>query len=85
VSAGRADVSVEFSPIELVFDGKRILPALYGSANVHRDFPRLPGLWRAGQLDLDGLVTHRLRLDDINAALGALVAADVIRQVIIFP
>jgi S-(hydroxymethyl)glutathione dehydrogenase/alcohol dehydrogenase len=61
-----------------------MLPSMYGSANVHRDFPRLLGLWRAGRLDLSGLITHRLKLDDVNEALGALGSADVIRQVIVY-
>jgi S-(hydroxymethyl)glutathione dehydrogenase/alcohol dehydrogenase len=85
VGAGSAESKVAFSPFELVFEGKRILPSMYGSANVHRDFPRLLSLWRAGRLDIEGLVTHRLKLDDVNEALQALGSADVIRQVILFP
>jgi S-(hydroxymethyl)glutathione dehydrogenase/alcohol dehydrogenase len=84
VGAGSAEQKVEFSPFELVFDGKRILPSMYGSAHVHRDFERLLGLWRAGRLDLEGLVTHRIKLDDVNEALDALGSPDVIRQVIVY-
>jgi S-(hydroxymethyl)glutathione dehydrogenase / alcohol dehydrogenase len=84
VGAGRADRQVEFTPFELLFDGKKLLPSLYGSADVARDFPRLIGLWRAGRLDLEGMITQRLRLDDVDAAVGALGQGDVIRQVIIY-
>lgn len=83
VGAGRAEHQVEFSPFELLFEGKRIIPAMYGSAYPARDFPRLIALWRAGRLDLEGMVTHRLRLDQVEEALGALGRGDVIRQVII--
>ena len=83
VGAGRADQQVEFSPFELLFEGKRILSSMYGSANARRDYPRLLDLWRTGRLDLTGMISHRLRLDEIDEALGALGRGDVIRQVII--
>jgi S-(hydroxymethyl)glutathione dehydrogenase/alcohol dehydrogenase len=83
VGAGRDDHKIEFSPFELLFEGKRILSSMYGSANVPRDYPRLLDLWRAGRLDLEGMITHRLRLDDLEDGLAALGRGDVIRQVII--
>ena len=83
VGAGRADHHVEFSPFELLFEGKRIIPSLYGSADPPRDFGRLLALWRAGRLDLDGMVSHRLRLDQLDDALASLGRGDVIRQVIV--
>jgi S-(hydroxymethyl)glutathione dehydrogenase/alcohol dehydrogenase len=83
VGAGRPDQQVEFTPFELLFDGKKMLGSLYGSADVRRDYARLLSLWRAGRLDLEGMITQRLKLDDIDHALGALGHGDVIRQVII--
>jgi S-(hydroxymethyl)glutathione dehydrogenase/alcohol dehydrogenase len=84
VGAGRADQQVEFTPFELLFDGKQILGSLYGSADVRRDYARMLDLWRAGRLDLEGMITQRLKLDDIDDALRALGRGDVIRQVIIY-
>jgi S-(hydroxymethyl)glutathione dehydrogenase/alcohol dehydrogenase len=84
VGAGRADRQVEFTPFELLFDGKKMLASLYGSADVGRDFPRLIGLWRAGRLDLERMITQRLKLDDIDAAVSALGQGEVIRQVVIY-
>jgi S-(hydroxymethyl)glutathione dehydrogenase / alcohol dehydrogenase len=84
VGAGRTDQQVEFTPFELLFDGKQILGSLYGSANVRLDYTRLLDLWRAGRLDLEGMITQRVKLDDIDDALGALGRGDVIRQVIIY-
>jgi S-(hydroxymethyl)glutathione dehydrogenase/alcohol dehydrogenase len=82
VGAGRTDQQVEFTPFELLFDGKQILGSLYGSADVRRDYARLLDLWRAGRLDLEGMITQRIGLDDIDDALAALGRGDVIRQVI---
>jgi S-(hydroxymethyl)glutathione dehydrogenase/alcohol dehydrogenase len=84
VGAGRMDEAVEFSPFELMFDAKTLVGSLYGSADPKLDYPRLLGLWREGELNLEGLISHRIRLEDVNEALGALGRGDVIRQVIVY-
>jgi len=35
-------------------------------------------------LDLDGMISRRIKIDEVNDALGSLGDADVIRQVIDF-
>ena len=57
---------------------------MYGSADVRTDFSRFLRLYKSGQLDLDGMISRRIKLDEVNEALGALGDADVIRQVIDF-
>jgi S-(hydroxymethyl)glutathione dehydrogenase/alcohol dehydrogenase len=84
VGAGRGDHTVEFNPFELFFDGKTMHGSLYGSADVRRDFPRLIALWQAGRLDLEGMITQRVTLDQADDALNALGRGDVIRQVIVY-
>jgi S-(hydroxymethyl)glutathione dehydrogenase/alcohol dehydrogenase len=82
VGAGRADHKVEFTPFELLFDGKAMVASLYGGADVRRDYHRLLDLWRAGRLDLEGMVTQHVTLDGLDDALDALGQGEVIRQVI---
>jgi S-(hydroxymethyl)glutathione dehydrogenase/alcohol dehydrogenase len=82
--AGRMDEIVEFSPFELMFDAKTLVGSLYGSATPEVDYRRLLELWREGLLDVDGMISHRIRLEDVDEALGALGRGDVIRQVIIY-
>jgi S-(hydroxymethyl)glutathione dehydrogenase / alcohol dehydrogenase len=82
VGAGRADQHVEFTPFELLFDGKQMIGSLYGSADVRTDYHRLLNLWRAGRLDLEGMITQRVELEDLDDALAALGQGEVIRQVI---
>ena len=82
VGAGRADQQVEFTPFELLFDGKQMAASLYGNADVRRDYHRLLALWRAGRLDLEGMITQRITLDGLEAALDALGQGEVVRQVI---
>jgi alcohol dehydrogenase len=54
-----------------------------GSAVPQRDIPRLLGLYRAGKLPVDRLVTRRsLGLADLPGAFAALADATEVRQII---
>ena len=61
VGAGSSEAKVEFNAFELFFMEKKILGSYYGSANVRTEFPRLIRLWRAGRLDLDGMISRQAR------------------------
>ncbi len=76
------DDTVTFSAVELMANDKHLTGCMYGSANVRRDFQRFVDLAESGRLDLDAMVTRRIRLDDVNDALGAVDRGDVIRSVI---
>jgi len=85
VGAGRADSMVEFSAQELFLHDKRLLGSFYGGADVRRDYPRLLALWQAGRLDLEGMISRRITLEEINDGLRALRdGANVIRQIVTF-
>lgn len=84
VGAGALDDEVSFNAFELFYMEKKILGSLYGSADVRLEFPRLINLWRNGRLDLDGMISSRLQLDDVNDAFEAMKSGDVIRQIILF-
>ena len=84
VGAGRRDDEVKFNAFELFFDDKTLRGSLYGGANVRVDFPRLLRLWKAGKLDLEGMITRRMPLDDVNEAFRAMQAGEVIRSVLTF-
>jgi S-(hydroxymethyl)glutathione dehydrogenase/alcohol dehydrogenase len=76
------DATVTFSAVELMTNDKRITGCFYGSANVRRDFPRFVELAETGRLDLEAMVTRRIDLAEVNAALDAVERGDVIRSVI---
>jgi S-(hydroxymethyl)glutathione dehydrogenase / alcohol dehydrogenase len=49
---------------------KKVLTGSHGgSIEPHLEIPRLIDLWRVGKLNLEGLITHRFTLDQINEAL----------------
>jgi S-(hydroxymethyl)glutathione dehydrogenase / alcohol dehydrogenase len=84
VGAGRADDNVTFNALELFAQEKAILGTIYGSSDVRRDYDRLIRLWRTGRLDLEGMISRRIGIDDINDAFTAMTSGEVIRQVIEF-
>lgn len=43
----------------LTMGEKRIVGCYAGSCDAQRDIPKILALWRAGRLDLEGLVTRR--------------------------
>jgi S-(hydroxymethyl)glutathione dehydrogenase/alcohol dehydrogenase len=84
VGVGKLTEMVSFSAFELFFSEKNLVGSYYGSADVRTDFHKLLGYWKDGQLDLDGMISRRIALDDINDAFEAMQRGEVIRQVIGF-
>jgi S-(hydroxymethyl)glutathione dehydrogenase/alcohol dehydrogenase len=84
VGVGRNEDKLEFSALELIIQEKKLLASFYGSADINTDYDRLIALWRAGRLDLEGMVTRRLALEEVNDGLRTLQAGEVVRQVISF-
>ncbi|MFP8876111.1 MAG: zinc-binding dehydrogenase, partial [Myxococcota bacterium] len=82
VGVGRMEEKVEFSAFELFFAEKTLRGSMYGSANVRTDFPRLLRLWKSGKLDLEGMISRRIELEEINDAFRAMKEGEVIRSVI---
>jgi S-(hydroxymethyl)glutathione dehydrogenase/alcohol dehydrogenase len=82
VGVGGLDQMVSFSAFELFYSEKTLIGTVYGSADVRRDFHRLLRLWRAGRLDLEGMITQKMGLGDVNQALDDMKAGKVIRTVL---
>jgi S-(hydroxymethyl)glutathione dehydrogenase/alcohol dehydrogenase len=82
VGVGRVDQMVEFNAFEFFFNEKHLLGTIYGSADVRVDFPRLLRLWKAGRLDLEGMISKRADLEGVNQAFDDMKAGRVIRTVI---
>ena len=82
VGAGAMDDFLQLNMFELFFDEKRILPSLYGGGDVLRSYERAIALWRAGRIDLAGLITHRVPLSGINEALEQMRTGSALRTCI---
>ncbi|MET9494670.1 Zn-dependent alcohol dehydrogenase [Streptomyces sp. NPDC006552] len=82
VGAGAMDDFLQLNMFELFFDEKRILPSMYGGGDVLRSYERAIALWRAGRIDLESLITHRVPLAGINEALDHMRTGSALRTCI---
>lgn len=73
---------LEIPAISLVADGKNLMGSYMGSCIPSRDVPRYIGLWRAGRLPVEKLLTSVSPMAEINALMDKLAAGAAIRQVI---
>jgi len=71
--------------IQQFFDlGGSLTVSWYGNCIPHRDFPILADWYAQGKLDLDGLVSRKISLDDTEEAFNAMKRGETLRSVIVF-
>lgn len=76
------EFGASISLADLTLMEKQLVGSLFGSGNPRSDIPKLLGLYRDGQLDLDGLVTREYSLDEVNEGYRAMRDGENIRGVI---
>ncbi|MEX5270126.1 S-(hydroxymethyl)mycothiol dehydrogenase [Kocuria sabuli] len=70
-------------PLDQVFGrGGAIKSAWYGDTLPSRDFPMLVDQYRAGRLDLDGFVSERIGIEEVEPAFEKMTAGKVLRSVV---
>ena len=77
-------VMTTFDPAWLADDSQRIIGSKMGSAQTPMDIPQLVGLYRAGRLKLDELVTGTYPLEEINEAVDSVKRGEALRNVVVF-
>ncbi len=75
------ELGASMSLLDLTLMEKQVVGSLFGSGNPRADIPKLIGLWREGQVDLDGLVTKEITLDQVNEGYDAMREGTAIRTV----
>ena len=70
--------------VQMTAEERTLKGSYLGSAVPARDIPRFIELYRAGRLPVDRLITHRLRLAEINQGFDRLAAGQAVRQVVVF-
>jgi len=78
------DARASISPLLLTAEARTVVGSYLGSAVPSRDVPRYVALWREGRLPLERLVSSRIPLDDLDAAMDRLAAGGELRQLITF-
>ncbi|MFC5747335.1 zinc-binding dehydrogenase [Actinomadura rugatobispora] len=74
---------VTLPALSLVAEERTLRGSYLGSSVPRRDVPRFIGLYRAGSLPVDALLSHRLTLDEVNAGFDRLHSGEAVRQVVL--
>jgi len=83
VGAPPLDQAITVAPAAIfVITGKKLIGSVLGGVNSLHEIPRLISLWQAGRLDLEGLITNRRPLDEVNQGFEDLAAGRGIRTVL---
>jgi S-(hydroxymethyl)glutathione dehydrogenase/alcohol dehydrogenase len=64
--------------------GKKMVGVFMGDTNPRDDIPRYADLWRSGQLDLSGMISHTLPLEEVNRGFAMMMSGESARTVIKF-
>lgn len=85
VTVGLPNPGVRFCipAVSLVGDNKTIIGSYLGASIPARDIPRYLGLWRAGRLQVERLLSSVSPLREINQLFDKLASGEAIRQIVI--
>jgi Zn-dependent alcohol dehydrogenase len=75
--------TIKLNGMDLIINQISLLGSVAGSCVPDRDFPLFLGWHDQGKLDLETLVTHRFKLDEINQAVAAMEAGEITGRAII--
>jgi alcohol dehydrogenase len=77
------DRTVTLPALNLVAEERTLKGSYLGSCVPRRDVPRFVELYRAGRLPVDGLLSGRLELAEINDGFAKLASGEAVRQVVV--
>lgn len=78
------DARMSLNALQLVAQERTLMGSYLGGHVPKLDIPEYMALYQAGRLPVDKLITHRLKLDDINEGFERLAAGKAVRQIIEF-
>ena len=84
VGVPNPEATVELPLAEVFGRGGALKSSWYGDCLPERDFPMLIDLYRQGRFDLDGFVSERIGLGDVESAFDKMHAGDVLRSVVVW-
>lgn len=82
VPAPGSEISVPLD--KFFFSRGRLRATSYGDIVAKRDFPLLASFYRSGTLQLDAMISERIRMEDIEDAFAAMQRGETLRSVMTF-
>ena len=83
IGVAGAGQEISTRPFQLV-TGRTWKGTAFGGARGRTDVPRIVDWYMDGKINIDDLITHTMKLDDINQAFDLMHAGDSIRSVVVY-
>ncbi len=83
IGVAPAGAEIATRPFQLV-TGRRWLGSAFGGARGRSDVPKIVDWYMDGKIAIDDLITHRLKLDDINRGFELMKSGESIRSVVVY-
>ena len=83
IGVAEAGQKISTRPFQLV-TGRKWEGSAFGGARGRTDVPKIVDWYMDGKLNIDDLITHKLRLDQINEGFDLMKRGESIRSVVEF-
>lgn len=83
IGVAGAGKEISTRPFQLV-TGRSWRGTAFGGARGRTDVPKIVDMYMEGRLDIDSLITHKLKLEDINEGFELMHAGESIRSVVVY-
>lgn len=83
IGVAEAGAEISTRPFQLV-TGRKWEGTAFGGAHGRTDVPRIVDWYMEGKISIDPLITHTLKLEDINEGFKLMEAGESIRSVVIY-
>ena len=83
IGVAGAGKEISTRPFQLV-TGRTWMGTAFGGAKGRTDVPRIVDWYLDGKIEIDPMITHTLRLDDINKGFEMLHSGESIRSVVVY-
>jgi S-(hydroxymethyl)glutathione dehydrogenase/alcohol dehydrogenase len=83
IGVAEAGAEISTRPFQLV-TGRKWEGSAFGGARGRTDVPKIVDWYMDGRIRIDELITHRLKLDDINEGFALMKRGESIRSVVVY-
>jgi S-(hydroxymethyl)glutathione dehydrogenase / alcohol dehydrogenase len=83
IGVAQAGAEISARPFQLV-TGRQWMGSAFGGARGRTDVPKIVDWYMEGKLNIDDLITHTLRLEDINQGFDLMARGESIRSVVVY-
>jgi len=81
IGVAGAGQEISTRPFQLV-TGRRWIGSAFGGARGRTDVPKIVDWYMEGRIDIDSLITHKLKLSEINHGFDLMTRGESIRSVV---